>query len=598
MAHAFARTVVLALCWIVAAARADVFSPGPLSQGHAKLEGLNNCTQCHEAGARVSERRCLACHTEIEERIAKRQGFHGRLSDAERTCNLCHHDHQGRDFALVDWGKGEKAGFDHRRTGFALIGKHATLRCDQCHLDRLIVDPGIRKLRATHAGRETFLGVAVQCSVCHFDEHRGQLRDACADCHTERGWKPAPRFNHARTDYPLKGKHVRVECLSCHVRERDPGFAQARASFPAPVSETFSRFKPVAHDSCLDCHKDPHAGRFGENCQSCHTVAGWLVLQGTMAERAFHEKTRYPLRGAHAAVACRSCHGPFPGAKAVFKGLPFDRCTSCHVDAHLAQLRGAGNAPLACDRCHTVQGFRPARYEAQDHTSWPLHGAHESVACNLCHRVDQKLAARSAPVRAWLEKRKRKDEISLVQFHPAVKDSRCDTCHADPHGGQFQKRVQKAGCSDCHQVASWESVRFDHDRETRFPLTGAHANRACASCHVEDGTGTVRYASLPTRCASCHADVHAGQFALAQNAPTDCTRCHSAVDWKRTSFQHRPPFTSFELQGKHTSVACAGCHREVAVARAVRATRYRGLPTSCEGCHVDVHRGAFRGFEP
>jgi hypothetical protein len=594
----FAGATLAALCCIGSAARADVFSPGPLSQDHAALEGLNNCSKCHEAGARVSEQRCLACHAGIKERIAKQQGLHGRLKDDERSCNLCHHDHQGRAFAMIDWGKGGEPGFDHRRTGFLIAGKHAQLRCEECHLDRLIADPEVRKFQATHPGRATLLGAAAECSACHFDEHRKQLRDSCADCHTERGWKPAERFDHARTGYPLQGKHAKVECLSCHAREPDPDFAQARASPTAPISETFSRFKPVAHEACLDCHKDPHASRFGDNCQSCHKVEGWLLLKGVTAERAFHEKTRYPLRGAHETVACKSCHGPFRGVKAVFKNLPFAQCSSCHVDAHLAQLGGAGSAAAACDRCHGVQGFRPPRYEAQDHTGWPLRGAHEAVACQSCHRADQKLAARAAPLRAWLEKRERKDEVSLVQFHPTRESSRCDACHADPHGGEFRKRVQKAGCSDCHVVASWKSVRFDHDRETKFALTGGHADRACASCHVADASGSVRYAPLDTSCASCHSDVHAGQFAPSRRAPTDCARCHSTADWKGTSFQHRPPFTTFELQGKHAPLACARCHRDVAVAAGAASTRYRGVPTSCEGCHVDAHRGAFQGFVP
>ncbi|MFL5408932.1 MAG: hypothetical protein ACJ79O_24190 [Myxococcales bacterium] len=596
--HLTARALLIVLLGTAAAARGDVFSPGPLSKGHANLEGLGNCTRCHEAGARVSERRCLACHAEIQESVAKKQGFHGRLSDAERTCNLCHHEHQGRDFKLVDWGKGGKAAFDHSRTGFVLAGKHAQIKCEQCHQDRLIGDPEIRKLREAHPERQTYLGVPTTCSGCHFDEHRAQLRDACADCHTERGWKPAPKFNHARTDYALRGKHASVQCAKCHAREEDPDFAEERASFPAPLSETFSRFKPVAHSSCLDCHEDPHANRFGESCETCHSEQGWLVLRGDVAQRAFHETTRFPLRGAHATVSCNSCHGPFAGHKAVFKGLRFDRCTSCHVDAHLGQLRAPRNAPAECDRCHTVQGFRPPQYEVQDHTRWALLGAHAAVACDRCHRVDKRLAERAATIRAWLEKRKRKDEISLVQFHPEASRSRCDVCHADPHGGQFRKRVQKAGCSDCHEVASWTAVRFDHDRETRFPLTGAHENRPCASCHLRDGSGVVRYTSLATDCASCHADVHAGQFASGRVASVDCTECHSVVEFKRTSFQHRRPFTSFELTGKHASVACSACHRDVAVGRSAKVTRYRGLPLTCEGCHVDVHRGAFRGFEP
>ena len=587
---------LLAVCSVAAAARAQVFSPGPLNQGHANLEGLVNCTRCHVAGGQLSDQRCLDCHTELKQRVAKRRGLHGRLSAADRACNKCHHEHQGRDFALVDWGKGGKTAFDHRRTGFALLGKHAPLKCDQCHQDRLIIDAGIRQLLRTHAGRETYLGVAVQCSACHFDEHRGQLGTACKDCHNEKGWKPAPGFHHARTDFPLEGKHADASCVSCHARERDPHFS--RGAFPAPASEVFSRFEPVAHAACTTCHKDPHQNRFGQVCQSCHTVEGWLVLKGAAGQRAFHEKTRYPLRGAHLEVACRSCHGPFPGSRAIFKGLAFDSCTACHVDAHLSQLGKAREPAAACDRCHTVQGFRPARYEVQDHTSWPLQGAHEAVACLLCHRADPGLEARAVLVRAWIEQRKRKDQISLTAFHPPGDTSRCDTCHADPHGGQFQKRVQKAGCTDCHQVASWAEVRFDHDRDTRFALTGGHAGRSCASCHAPDAAGMVRYTAASLACSSCHADVHAGQFAPARGGQTDCTRCHSTAAWTATSFEHRLPFTTFELQGKHASVACTGCHREVAVAAGVRARRYRGIPTACEDCHVDVHRGAFRGFTP
>ena len=583
--------LVAAFC-LAGAARADVFSPGPLAQGHAKLEGLNNCTQCHVAGGQLSNQRCLDCHTEVRDRIAKHEGFHGRLSDADRTCNKCHHDHQGRDFELIDWGKKGKTGFDHKSTGFALAGKHAQIDCKQCHQKRLIVDEHVRDLLATHAGRETHLGLGSRCSDCHFDEHRGQLGNSCKDCHNERSWKPAPAFDHARTAFPLQGKHAGVACLSCHARERDPAFT--KEAFPAARSQTFSRFKPVAHASCLECHEDPHANRFGQDCQSCHTVDGWLVLQNTSREREFHEKTRYPLRGAHASVACKSCHGPFPGKKAIFKGLAFDSCTSCHVDAHLGQLGKPGSPAAACDNCHTVQGFQPARFEAQDHRSWPLLGAHEAVACALCHRAEQTLEARASPIRAWILQRGRKDAISLTRFHPPGDVSRCDACHTDPHAGQFAKRVKKAGCADCHEVASWVRVRFDHDRETRFPLTGAHANARCESCHVADGGGAMRFANLPTTCASCHADVHAGQFASARGDAVDCQRCHTTAAWERTTFQHRPPFTSFALQGKHASVGCADCHREVVVAARVRTPRYRGIPQTCEGCHVDAHRGAFR----
>jgi hypothetical protein len=582
---------VVAIALAAGAVHADVFSPGPLSSPHAKLEGLANCTKCHVAGSRLAPDTCLSCHTELKDRLAKRAGFHGRLAPEQIACQKCHREHQGRDFHLVDWGKGGKESFDHRKTGFVLEGKHAQAACLACHNDRLIADPSVRALRARAPQRATFLGAAVQCSACHFDEHRGQLGTSCKDCHSEAGWAPAPRFSHARTNFPLQGKHVGVECLKCHVKMVD---ADPHKQAPTPPrSEAFSRFRPVAHASCLDCHKDPHAGRLGDNCMSCHTANGWTQVRAGPLERGFHERTRYPLRGAHVEVACRSCHGPFNGVAAKFKGLAFERCSDCHVDAHLGQL---GSPPARCDSCHTIESFRLARYEPADHTRYPLAGAHLVVACSSCHRNDPALAARAAPIRAFLERRLRKDRISLTQFHPPGNTARCDTCHKDPHGAQFAPRVKEWGCAECHRVESFNRVQFDHAKDSTFPLTGAHAQVACASCHVRDAAGVVRYRPVKASCVSCHADVHEGQLSSAPGSPTDCARCHATARWKETSFVHGPPWTTFELQGKHAAVACADCHKEVDVGSRKPTRRYRGLPTTCAGCHVDAHRGAFREF--
>ena len=581
-----AAALLLALC--AAPALGDVFSPGPLSSAHATLEGIKNCTQCHIAGGQLSEQRCLDCHSELKTRVAQHQGLHGRLRDSERNCASCHHEHQGRKVALVDWGTGGKEKFDHARTGFPLLGKHAQARCDQCHVDRFITDPAVQKIRASHPEHQTFLGVAVTCATCHFDEHRGQLSQQCRDCHVEKAWKPAPGFSHAKTDFLLEGKHREVACLKCHARSLD--IETPSKSKIGPVGESFSRFKPVAHASCVDCHKDPHENRFGQDCKSCHTVEGWTSVRQVDSARAFHQKTKFPLQGAHAQVACKACHGPGPDGPAVFKGLRFDTCNVCHVDAHLGQV-----GTQTCDRCHSVQSFLPARFEVADHQkAFPLEGAHAAVACLLCHKADANLALRATPLRAWLSRRGRRDAVSVVSFHPQGKPSRCDTCHANPHGAQFQDRVTTSGCTDCHVVSSFSAVRFDH-ATTRFPLTGKHMDLPCASCHLADGSGAVRYRPLEVACASCHGDVHAGQFAKA--GVTDCTRCHKDTGFKPSTFEHRAPFTTFALEGKHATLSCASCHREIAAGRDAHVTRYKGVPQACAGCHVDVHRGAFAGFE-
>ena len=38
-------------------------SPGDLTQYHADLEGLLNCTKCHDLGEGVSEAKCLDCES-------------------------------------------------------------------------------------------------------------------------------------------------------------------------------------------------------------------------------------------------------------------------------------------------------------------------------------------------------------------------------------------------------------------------------------------------------------------------------------------------------------------------------------------------------
>ncbi len=601
------RALPLALALWALPASAQLFSPGDLAKGHARLEGLKNCTRCHSAGEKLSAANCLGCHTELAPRIERGVGFHGRLGEEQkRTCEECHHEHQGRDFALIDFGPSGRNGFAHAKTGWPLEGKHRPLACNACHQPRLIEDGPLRELLATHPGRSTLLGAPSACSGCHFDEHRGQLAGACQTCHDARGFKAAPGFDHDRTRYPLEGKHEKVACGGCHAKETDA--ATPANAFPAPVSETFLRFKPVEHRACISCHDDPHEGRFPGTCESCHTVQGWRQIRagGAKDDRAFHDETRYPLEGAHRDVQCRSCHGPFPGRPAVFKGLPFKGCTSCHADAHLGQLlQGTRSAAVApCESCHAVAGFLPARFGPEQHakTDYPLEGSHLAVACSACHPEDAQLRSRVAAslaqrLKAW----RRPLRISLARFELGRKADRCEGCHEDPHGGQFE--AKEPGCVACHSEAAFSKLRFDHDRDSRFPLTGAHASAACASCHTpstgrgKDATlakGAVRYRPLPVTCQGCHEDPHAGQLSGAKRA---CDSCHDTGRFAPASgFDHAR--TRFALEGKHAVTACNACHPAVPVEGGPAIRRYRPLPLTCEGCHADFHKGELQGLAP
>ena len=642
---------ILAACALLSssAAARDIFSPGELSTAHQRLEGLKNCTQCHSAGQQLSPAKCLQCHAEIGATLEKGSGLHGKLAPAQRSCQSCHREHQGRTFAIVDFGEGGAKSFEHTRSGWPLHGAHTKVDCSKCHDARLVQDKTVKKLLQTKQPARTFLGLGTSCTSCHADEHRGQEGEGCLRCHTDQAWKPARGFDHAKAGFALRGAHTSLACNACHKQEPD---AAAAAKFPLPVhADSFTRFKPVAHASCIDCHKDPHDNRLGQTCTSCHSESSWKEQkrqEGVGGARAFHQKTAFQLLGAHGNVACKLCHGPFPdGRKVQYKGLAFSTCASCHADAHGGQVQGdckschteqtfaatsfdlerhlgfplegkhaeakcavchvqdaslksrskarlrldgtscaschadahGGKVQSDCRTCHSVQGFAPARYEVEDHQSWPLEGAHQTVACTLCHPKDDALLAKAQrqkrpPHGPWLSR------ASLVNLHPVAMPATCESCHADAHAGAFKPE----GCAACHTVGSFHDAKFDHAR-TGFPLDGKHASATCAACH---GSAT-RFAKVDVSCVSCHAEPHAGQLGDA------CVRCHTTESWAPANFHHDE---FFKLDGRHAPLSCDACHPKIQLAPGVKSALYKPRPVSCEGCHSDFHRGAFKGFAP
>ena len=560
----------VAVLLVPALARAQLASPGELAKAHAKWDGLGNCGKCHPAGKQLSADACLACHTELKRRVDAGTGFHGRMNATERgTCNRCHRDHEGRDFSLIVW-KPSKEHFDHGKSGWPLRGAHEGKKCALCHEPRRLVDSDAQALMKR--GAETYLGVGKACVSCHFDEHRGQEKGACDRCHSETAWKPVPRFEHGNTKFPLLGKHAGVACAGCHPTSSDE---KSRGSFPPSRATTFLRMAPVDHERCVTCHADPHGGRFGSGCESCHTVDGWATIVRKTDERAFHDRTRFPLKGLHSGVPCAACHGPSKGKPAKFKGLAFSKCRDCHADAHSGQLKEA-----ACEGCHNVAGWRPSLFELEDHnkTAYALTGAHAAVACTSCHTNRGKATSK----------------LAAIQLRLPGRGERCERCHADVHVGQLKDT--KDGCAHCHDTASFHKLRFAHS-ESRFPLTGAHEKTPCVACHRREnlsGTEVTRYKPIDTACISCHADVHLGQF-----QPAACERCHTSSQFTKTKFDHNDlRYTSYALQGRHGRLACASCHKPVTIDGARTVARYKPLPRACESCHADFHRGDFRGLAP
>ena len=83
----------------------------------------------------------------------------------------------------------------------------------------------------------------------------------------------------------------------------------------------------------------------------------------------------------------------------------------------------------------------------------------------------------------------------------------CQGCHEDIHYGQFQKHGPKKTCEKCHRVTVWTDLDFDHDKDSSYPLIGAHRKATCEGCHKPErrnGKTLVRYRPIEHACKTCH----------------------------------------------------------------------------------------------
>ncbi len=610
-------------------------SPGPLAKAHQSLSGSTNCTKCHDLGRHGAEQlKCLECHTEIRDRIAQRRGMHAIWVGAGGTskeCARCHSDHNGADFPLIHWEPSREA-LDHTKTGFALTGKHAGLKCEQCHNPQNISEAARNGIQVKDLKR-TYLGLSSACASCHVDEHRGQVGKDCARCHTVEAWKPASLFSHANAKYKLTGAHEKTACAKCHTTVTD--------------AKPYVKYTGIPFSKCTACHTDPHKGSFAGTCESCHNTTKWLQI--AQLQNFDHSKTKYPLLGKHQTVECSGCHthGDFKTP------VPFAQCMDCHKEAHKGQFRERNGGE--CAACHTVNGFKPSTFTVKDHTAtkYPLEGKHAAVVCDKCHlpkgpkgedtifKITQtqckdchedvhKGQFANAP---WLNRceschdvqgfpaahfaltRHKETRFPLTGAHSAVlcadchkpmvagtqqplkyhfEDVSCTACHIDPHKGEFQERMRAkgkdgavVGCTACHTTARWKELnQFDHSK-TAFPLQGAHRSVGCADCHIpaamETSMKNVDFRAASKQCSGCHADVHGGQFATRKDA-TDCSSCHNLMKWKPAEFDHDKR-TPFSLEGAHRNVPCDGCHKLIREVNGKAIVIYKPTPRECKACH-------------
>lgn len=507
-------------------------SPGDLAKVHAHLEGMANCTQCHTLGDKVSNDKCLDCHKEIQARIKEAKGFHSSLKVKGKNCVICHSDHYGRNFDIVHLQKDK---FDHADTGYKLEGKHAKRECLECHKNENIKDVELKKKK------ETFLGLSDQCAACHEDFHQKTLSQNCLNCHSYDTFKTPSKFDHSKAKFQLKGKHSDVTCEKCHFKSNRNG-------------KSFQQFSGLQFQNCVNCHKDPHENKFGQNCKECHTEVSFKTLRNTGAQFD-HSKTGFPLVGRHLQLACKLCH-----KVSITAPVAHEKCSNCHKDYHNGQFR-KNEKIIDCDECHNENGFSQFSFSIEKHnqSKFRLEGSHVATPCFECHKKGKEWSFRGI-------------------------GEKCLDCHPDIHQNLIDAKYYPAKrCENCHQPKSWSEINFDHQK-TSFALEGKHALVSCRKCHFENKSGTAinqKFNTLTANCENCHRDVHQAQF--KENGEIVCVRCHNFENWIPDKFNHNS--TRFKLDGGHKEVACIRCHR-VVLDGTVKFIKYKFNDISCATCHL------------
>lgn len=349
----------------------------------------------------------------------------------------------------------------------------------------------------------------------------------CIDCHEANSWKINPaknRFDHTKTGFVLAGQHRVVNCSSCHL---DLKFSNAQSN-------------------CNSCHKDVHENTTNPDCSTCHKPDSWLISN----RNELHQKSRFPLVGSHLKADCIQCHSGYLNLNFATLGV---NCIDCHQSNYLA-TQNPNHASVGfstnCLDCHSMLQDKWSA-EIFAHNFFPLTDGHNLQSCFACHQTGGNFKGLSTDCYSCHQK----DYVASAN---------------PPHAANNFP----TNCKQCHTIQGWKPASFDHNT-TQFPLTGAHLNTDCSSCHKNG------YAALPTTCVSCHqtnfnSTTNPNHSALSLS--TDCQSCHTTnPGWKPATFSIHNNF--YQLIGAHAQIAndCASCHKG----------NYNNTPNTCYSCHTN-----------
>ena len=310
-----------------------------------------------------------------------------------RSCEKCHVATSFKDIR-----------FDHTETEFSVDGHHDKVKCLDCH------------------SVEDFTRVEMTCASCHTDVHRQQMGPYCVRCHSSEGWSvfDSERI-HASTNFPIVGRHLLLDCESCH------------------SGMTISRFRQTP-SRCVDCHRVDYesvaspnhlTSGFTTECMTCHSMNAWEPA--TMTD---HDAFFPIFSGRHGGVwdTCAQCHVGGGNLRVV-------SCLGCHehdqvlMDPVHSGMTGYSWATPECLTCHPTGSA--GRYGEHDALFFPIFsGAHAGSwnSCATCH-PDAANKTNFTCIECHQHDRTRMDDKHSGEQDYTYTPTSCMECHADGRAG-------------------------------------------------------------------------------------------------------------------------------------------------------------------
>ena len=436
------------------------------------------CASCHIGGVfKGTPTRCFDCH------------WIRRQDDLYRTQlgNDCENCHRPISWTAVTWNHAAQ-------TGFALNGAHASLRCDQCHKNRVFAgtptdcyschaglpgrkEPGPRRRRLPDHVRLLPSGERSDLAI------RRSSTTRCSRWPAPTPRPPAPTATRTTTTRP---------------------FLRAPAR-PAIATDYQNATTPVSHaGSPDDVRAVPRL--LGRDLAAEDAVQPLDVLRPAGAH-AHHGLRQLPQE--------RQLHDR-PN-QSLYR-VPSDRFPECDDAGEPCRLPdGLRDVPCLLRRDlaaeDTVQPFRllrPGRH--------PRHHG-------LCQLPQEQ------------------------QLHDPCNEPLLGLSHDRlPELQEPAPRLRRLP-DDLRHVSqvlgpTWQQGTF-LDHSTVFPLVGAHLTTACANCHKNNN-----YTTVPTSpCSACHATDFQNATTPVNHAglPTACETCHAFSDatWQlKSTFNHSTYFAA------------------------------------------------------